>query len=87
MSFEKFSFPTMASLHEESASLYHELRAFVENQPDGLWSYVYGYDPSGDGTRYDFVFVDTARRKTELNITAVKDGPHFSFMIASKSNV
>lgn len=87
MSFERFHFPTFPSLREDSETLYHELRTFVQSLSDGPWSYANGYDPSGDGTRYDFTFVDLARRKIELHIMAVKDGPHFSFMIVSKSNV
>ena len=79
MSENQIYFPTMKSLHKENLTLYHELNAYIETIPGGPWHFVDGHDPSHCGERYAFTFSSIMRRGAEMGVTAIKDGPYFSF--------
>lgn len=84
MSENEIYFPKLISLREENLTLYLELKAYIEQIPNGPWHYVEGYDSSHNGTRYIFVLSNLYRPTEKASITALKnipqiDGHYFSF--------
>ena len=79
MSENEIYFPKMDSLLEENETLYHELRAYMAQVPDGPWHYIEGYDGTHSGKRYFFKFSRLYRPAQEIAVFAEKQGPHFSF--------
>lgn len=79
MSENEIYFPKLSSLRDENLTLYHELRAYIENLPGGPWHYIEGFDGSHRGEIYHFNLSCLYRPTERISILAEKRGPHFSF--------